>query len=881
MRLLYVRLENYIGIFNGRGDDVLEIDMSKSNSNIFIIRGYNGSGKSTLLKALTPVQDDNTAIIYGVQGRKILDYNFNGTIYRIEYIHPVTKSGERGQVKAQVYKNGEELNPTWNVSQAKEIIYSLFNLDQNFLSLSQLSSDDRGLADKKPAERKRFVNSIINGIEVYNNIYKTISKKHSVYKNMINTLSSKISKLGNPEELELRFNSITRQAEEAYAKRDTALIEAAAIKSKIESLEKDNDIDSYRIKEAKLANLMIESNKAKEFIESHMIFPKEQNRPDDIIDAMNYAYDYYNNKLIANTAIINSKRSELENLNKSYSELSTTIQDKIAQNQTLFEYGISDNDIKLFETNKDKLNRLNDDLKSFDFNLSASEASTLIDAIMSIRDYVDSIYNGLDVTSKEEKIQFLSSNSTIDTLDINRSIESIKDELSTLESDMSYFSDLERKTESLSLRPKDCKIDSCPFIKEANEAALQRPTERVAELDTKIKESKIKLNTLTKDLEIAFEFKDVRSRFNTLKQLISGYSNLIKKSSFNFLLDDSNLLDLDINLHIHNELNHLRAYYNTVISRDQVLDIVDRLKDPMMKYEANKKFIDSLSNEITSLRENITKYQNDIEIYKYDISKYSTRIDEINKGLKSLEICKEYGDMYENALPEIKSLQSSMVSMERVINELSVLYTNLKASKAATVRINDIVNELLSERDVIAYNKTLLDEYVKELAEYNENYQKLETVKFYVSPTTGIQTIFMGTYMNSIIIKANELLSLIFNGQFVIQPFIINESEFRIPCLGSGLMNDDISSMSTSQICMISMILSFAILANSSTSYNILKLDEIDGGLDTENRIQFIGLLKQLIQMVGCEQCFLISHNMEYDENVSIIDMTSRPVVVS
>lgn len=222
-----------------------------------------------------------------------------------------------------------------------------------------------------------------------------------------------------------------------------------------------------------------------------------------------------------------------------------------------------------------------------------------------------------------------------------------------------------------------------------------------------------------------------------------------------------------------------------------------------------------------------------------------------------------------------------MVSMERVINELSVLSTNLKASKAATVRINDMVNELLSERDVIAYNKTLLDEYVKELAEYNENYQKLETVKFYVSPTTGIQTIFMGTYMNSIIIKANELLSLIFNGQFVIQPFIINESEFRIPCLGSGLMNDDISSMSTSQICMISMILSFAILANSSTSYNILKLDEIDGGLDTENRIQFIGLLKQLIQMVGCEQCFLISHNMEYDENVSIIDMTSRPVVVS
>ena len=86
--------------------------------------------------------------------------------------------------------------------------------------------------------------------------------------------------------------------------------------------------------------------------------------------------------------------------------------------------------------------------------------------------------------------------------------------------------------------------------------------------------------------------------------------------------------------------------------------------------------------------------------------------------------------------------------------------------------------------------------------------------------------------------------------------------------------------MSTSQICMISMILSFAILSNSSTDYNILKLDEIDGGLDTENRIQFIGLLKQLISMVGCEQCFLISHNMEYDADTTVIDMAARPVLV-
>ena len=68
MKLLSIRLENYIGIYNGRGDNILEVDLSQSTSNIVIIRGSNGSGKSTLLKALSPLQDDNNAIIPGLEG---------------------------------------------------------------------------------------------------------------------------------------------------------------------------------------------------------------------------------------------------------------------------------------------------------------------------------------------------------------------------------------------------------------------------------------------------------------------------------------------------------------------------------------------------------------------------------------------------------------------------------------------------------------------------------------------------------------------------------------------------------------------------------------------------------------------------------------------
>ena len=122
--------------------------------------------------------------------------------------------------------------------------------------------------------------------------------------------------------------------------------------------------------------------------------------------------------------------------------------------------------------------------------------------------------------------------------------------------------------------------------------------------------------------------------------------------------------------------------------------------------------------------------------------------------------------------------------------------------------------------------------------------------------------------MNKILALSNELLSMLFGGEFLLQPFIVNESEFRIPCIGNGLSHDDISSMSMAQKSMISLIISFALLHQSSTKYNIICIDEIDGSLDTSNRLGFITLLDNLMRILSCEQAFIISHNNELDASM-------------
>lgn len=890
MKLLSIRLENYIGIYNGRGDNILEVDLSQSTSNIVIIRGSNGSGKSTLLKALSPLQDDNTAIIPGMEGKKTLRYLYNGEVYEILYVHPVKNDGSRGQVKMQVYKgmNRVELNPTWNVTSGKDIIFDLFNLDANFLTLSQLSSEDRGLADKKPAERKKFVNSIINGIEVYNNMYKVITKKYSTFKNMINTISSKIRQIGNIEELNARFINISKQVEDVSSERDKAVIEASKIDAEIGILTRDNNLEEYyKINEEIRDNIDYISASKSQVIDLSKGELSSENLYElkDIIDNSLHTFDKDISKWKSEEAVANAK---IESISREKDEAFNSLQTKITKRGTLLDGGFSDSDLSLYKDTKVKIAELENDINGLNSSIkNLSEAEALVNAMEMIVPVLDSLYNGLDATTKKEKYDFVKTTLDNDgkyvdqTVELSRTYNEVSRTVGELESEVLAYEILFDKAKSLALRPKECKIDDCSFVKEAIEASSKHPEKRINDINKEISESKTLLKSLEKDIESYKELYDFNKRFTNLHGMVLSFRKLLEKSPVDYIIDPYQLLaSLDHMEKLMIDFNQIRGIFNIIITKSNYEEIIESLKEPAAKYEANKALIDELDSDIASLKDKLTTIDNRLMAEKDAISETVTDISLTEFKIEVYTKCKSLVDECIGLDTRNEELQAQINSLSDIALKVKTLDTRMAEAKSRADRLNNDLNAILNERDKIASNKTLLEDYIRDLDLYNKNFSILETIRYYLSPTTGIQTVFMRTYMGNIILKANELLSLIFNGQFIIQPFVINEAEFRIPCLGNGLVNDDISSMSTSQICMISMILSFAILSNSSTDYNILKLDEIDGGLDTENRIQFIGLLKQLISMVGCEQCFLISHNMEYDADTTVIDMAARPVLV-
>ena len=885
MKILYVKLENYIGIFNGRGDNVLEIDLSHTTTPIIVIKGHNGSGKSTLLKALNPMPDSNDQFIPGAEAKKTLVYQINTDIARIEYLYPVKKDGSRATTKAQVFKNNEPLNLTNNVSDAKEIIYTLFKLDSSFLALSQLTSTDRGLADKRPSERKIFVNSSISGIEEYNNMYKTINKKFSMYKSLINSVVSKINKIGNKQELDISFNRVNRMLEEIIKERDTALASVAKIQAKLDENNAKELVDKYNSLESEIYEKNVKVK--------HLLAELKDINPNLVTHNMNELRKIEKTKAIELATLneeIKNTQALKDSLSKEMNELNSNIQKKIAERNTYISTEISTAEMNAYDDAVKELNIIHQDIHTAGLNISdKTEIKNLNELFTFIIDKLQFITDGLNSIDYEMGFDFILKNKHNEETwriaqDLRNEINSLTMQVNETNLQMSLLESLVEKSEKLKLRPASCKDNTCIFIKDAFEAAKQKPNDELIKLQQKNEKTSSILKEKQKQLEVINDCIELKNRFDVIYNKICSYEFLLNKvdlhdlTSIDFLVSIARTGNYKMIKETRDKINVL---YNLLELKENYEKTVDLYKDAIDEYNKNKSIIDSINMDIDSSKEKLQDVSKEYSLKSSKVTELETTISKlepmVNKLSTYIEIKLPELEMVMNQIQELKNNKESLRQRVMQVEEIN---KDLESSSNIVDQINARYNDILKQRDILSYNKIMIEKYLEELADYKSKYEKLETIRYYVSPTTGIQTVFMGAYMNNIILKANELLSLIFNGQFVIQPFVINESEFRIPCLGSGILNDDISSMSTSQICMISMIISFAMLANADTDYNILKLDEIDGGLDPDNRSQFISLLNSLIQIVDCEQCFLISHNMEYSDKVNVIDMSARPVRV-
>lgn len=886
MRFTYLALENYIGIYNGMGLHKIEINMTLCKHKMLIIRGENGSGKSTIFNAMSVFPDSNESFIPGMAASKVVDLYDGSVIYRMTFIHPVKNDGSRDTTKAYLTKNipGQppiELNPNGNISSYKEILYDELGLDPNFIALSQLSLDDKGLAGKKPAERKRFINAIMSSLEVYNNIYKTLSKRSSSIKAIMNTISTKLGALGDPGVLQANLDSLESQINIYNTQKDEATQQLMKYKAQKELLDPDGSI---QLKHTTLASRVAQDKKDLRKVLRDI--------PLDIFD-INWSLDRVNETISANQSELNKLDIQISSINKENEQINNSIRElegQVIQKKNMIN-SLSSQESYEEMCNKmdaltDTLEFLSDEIRKTGVEpgiINKDEYVMALNILQEIKTAIRNLKDHYDYHMVNEIMDRFRSGdkpTVYDTFSYQTYIDKYLERSPILnEKIREYDSDLE-KLKLLSNRPADCLNDTCPFIADLiriqNSNIPYNRSQAVRELN----ELEICYENSQLQLKRVSEWNRCINEFNHLLRLVELNGRILTKLPHGAIY--TNIITFIDALFANEDFTYIDQLYKYIDLANYFdeYNVTKRIYDDLIKkhdlYLSKSDVIEQLESELRKINESLTTYRGKLENNRESL----TDLDEKHYLLiSSIERNNIYKDLLTKASKILDSITKNTEEMNSIVDKMAKITncdTMINEYASKVISISSQLEPLLRDRDKVNHSIQMVKDYQDEMETIRQQYDLVESIKYYSSPTTGIQLVFMELYMGKIIGLANELLNNLFNGQYTIQPFIINESEFRIPCLGDGYINDDISSMSSAQIAMISMIISFSLLYNSSTKYNVIKLDEIDGPLDENNRILFTEVLNRIMSIMNTEQCVLISHNSELNvDNSDVILLKS------
>ena len=763
------------------------------------------------------------------------------------------------------------------ITTCREIIYDEFSFDSAFASLAQLSSEDRGLVDKRPVERKHMINSIVNSLDTFNEIYKNINKKYNTLKSLINNLISKIDLIGSEAQLSAALKNINTQLDNLEKAKQNAIENTAGLKIKIADVESVlNEFNYNEIVNELNANLKIISN-TQAIVDNTMAILGVSS-----VDELNEKYKEISKATILLetdidrlktdiSSILSKKESEVGKLHDKHQQLEAI---KSGFNHTNIKQSLEEFKAKAlqYEAIFHEMGLNNISLITKDeFNMAMRSIDNLRNNAHIVMHNYDLSMVSRDIMERPLVIEMINSYK-----DTKNRLNMLNSELSEVNKQIIIYNTKREIASELVNRPKGCKIDSCVYISEALKADREYPESARIQLFDKQKELETEVKQCSDYIEDIESAMTLRQQISNIEKELNDNIHIIMKLPVRSDFKDT-FLSRMLNFDPFDDITELYKYIDcgNMLQEYQILmNNIKTYETEYKLYESKQTIIESILNDVNQLESEINSIVGQIESMNNDImTKKKQLIDFTSLSQRVKDSIDKYNNTIMPLTQKTEELQRTKSELAQSVEVLEAYKTNLQTTQKSLDSIASNISTLTKQRENITHGLLMLEQYNTELAEYKKQSMMLERIRYHSSPSSGIQTVYISIFMNKILSTANQLLSLLFGGVFVLQNFIVNDSEFRIPILGEGLLHDDISSMSSAQKALISMIISFSLLHQSSTKYNIITLDEIDGPLDNTNRFAFINLLDNLMGILQCEQAFIVSHNNELDSSLCDIIM--------
>ena len=869
MRILRLKLVNFIGIKHGLGEDEIEIDFSKSQNKVICLFGGNGSGKSTILSQLHPFKesfdDRKTLILDGTEGLKEIDIESNGHLYEIVHIYAKT-------AQSFIKKDGVELNENGGVRTFEDIVLKELGISKDYFLIGKIGSNSRNFVDLTTSERKAYIGKFLN-IEDILDEYKVVNDKLKALKKEINSVGNDLSKFKDEAVIKTEIDQLNQSDKEIDEKLATLYTEKGSVEMTISRDDADigeSSIDalSQKITEKQLD---VQTNSG--------IKNALENELEHLDDA-----DSFKEKLGEEISNLQTKievnSSELQNKNLLYLDQKNKIDSLEIELSSLGNPEDIENLNNIITETENKINELKEKIRK---NPEAQFINKLLQEKRDIHKLLNKFINFTNFIEKylkelsansiskektnieyffdddfEESISRQISQSRKVIEEKRKLLEKLKHEHAVQES---YISQLE----NLKKRPTECDIDSCPFIKDAYEH--RNCLLEVEKLSTEIETVKNDLELLETKAENIESLQTLYLNFSEEYKTLGPRDNQIYVE---FIKETSLIKFINASL---SEFQQIRQEY--IENINNALSDLEEFLQLNNKLIADKKSKKVIEDSDLSLRD---KYLKDIESGKNNLEKIQQELSEFSEKGKALstELIEKQNlsQKYISYTQAISKLASASTMLSNANTEYKRLSALIQSKAEASAKLNTIKESIFSLTNLKADKQEKLTaakvalEKIKALKEklktLNELYVPTETVATALSPTTGIPLIFIKTYLEETEAIANDLLNIAFDGDFQIK-FMTNEKEFAIQVISKDNTKADIKLASQGEVSITTLSISLALIEQSIGAYNILCLDEIDGPLDNSNRSKFIDILNSQIEKLGIEQAFVISHNNAFD----------------
>ena len=837
MRIVYIRLVNFVGVKAAMGLNEISFSFKDVNKPIIQLYGKNRCGKTVLIQQLHPFssinlsgeeRNDLNLILPEHDGLKEIVYEVNGKVYQITHTYRATSKNH--VVSSSIICDGEELNQSGGVNTFNQVIENIFGINRFTFQLICNGTQLTSFGNMNASQRKTLLNKAL-GVDIYDKIHKLATDDYrytnKIISSLTNTQEYLLKTYGSYDSLLQQLNHHKQLVTDLTEQQQTIRSQMDRISGQLQTLRSQNPMQE----------LMDIQRKCTSYMNAVSMFGGS------IDDGL---YD----KLVNDQITLNQQLSD----QKSQFQIIMHDIDELYAKRREIESSISSRQRAL------------DDLHNMEFL-----KEELVDKINSIN-----VIEEINTPSSYFRTM----------LTLGQAVNSMCMEI------VSSLSDTHLK---LFVEMIHNNIDVSAFL--IQEGSILMDSEKEKTVMSRIKSMIFSVHG--EEPENCYESNCLyRKTYETLRDYFKSYQNAEGKftqydieqidHAYKNLLSIKRMLVVDIPDEVKGLFDINTILGNLVIRKHGVdVDRIKYLMEESAKVELRIQYIKQLNdinNSIEHMRSIMpSDITGDTSTISGNIQKMESQKENIRQQICHIQQLINDNDSKRLVLSDVKNIDITTIKkrqdqLEKIINTINQSDQEYDSLSRQYSDVSSQLQQYQQELDTLDKANSQYMKTVSEIDMHSSNDELYRIIAEATSSTKGKPVITIRDTVNRALHLTNTLLHVMYEDEIQLLKPTIDETEFSLPFRCGVNHSPDIRYGSQSENTLLSLALSLS-LASSVTPYNCYLIDEIDAYLDQAAKDGFVSMLQEIMVRLNSEQIFIISHSVcadQYPDYVQTVDISKR-----